>query len=212
MNANDRPVRVYVVEHHLLFADALGAVLGSTGVLALAGVARTPQEAQIDEGDTDVVVFDIDSNAETIEAAVNMFEEQCPSVAVCALTMRLDAGLMRQCLFAGMAGFVVKDVSVPALLGAIECIGNGGSYVDPRLAGDLLRQRRFKIVRRATELSPRETDIVRLIAQGMTNRDIGRRLLLSEKTVKNHVSRIFSKLHVSKRSQAAIHATKNGLT
>jgi DNA-binding NarL/FixJ family response regulator len=211
MITNEVPVRVYIVEHQSLFADALATLLPSTGVLAVAGTARTPSELDITEGDADIILFDVDNEIDGIEAAAGFFQETCPSVAVCALSMRLDAGLMRLCLFAGMAGFIVKDVTVPALLSAIECIGSGGSYVDPRLAGDLLRRGSFSMVRRTTELSPRETDIIRLIAQGMTNRDIGRRLLLSEKTVKNHVSRIFSKLHVSKRSQAAIHATRNGL-
>lgn len=211
MNSARTAVRVYIIEHQLLFAYALADVLSSTGVFVVTGVAKTAAEGSLADGDADVVLIDVDNVLDGLDTVAHSFQETCPSVAVCALSMRLDAALMRQCLFAGMAGFIVKDVTVPALLSAIECIGSGGSYVDPRLAGDLLRRRPFSMVRRTTELSPRETDIIRLIAQGMTNRDIGRRLLLSEKTVKNHVSRIFSKLHVSKRSQAAIHATRNGL-
>jgi DNA-binding NarL/FixJ family response regulator len=205
------PVRVYIVEQQLLFASALAALFPSTGVLALAGIARTPEDVYLDSDEADVVVYDIDNDIEDLEASVKMLRQTCPSIGICALSMELDPVLMRLCIFEGVAGYVVKDMPVSEIMAAIECVGNGGSYVDPRLAGELLRRTPLWTVGHTTELSPRETDIVRLIAQGMSNREISRRLLLSEKTVKNHVSRIFSKLHISKRSQAAIHATKNGL-
>lgn len=211
MDTTESAIRVYIVEHQLMFASALAALLLSTGMLAIAGVVRTPTEAHLTDGDADVIVMDVDGDLGGIESAAEFFQTACPATPVCALSARLDAATMRKCLLAGMAGYVVTDVSIPEFLSAVTCIGSGGSYVDPRLAGAALRHRPLWMVRHTTKLSPRETDIVRLIAQGMTNRDIGRRLRLSEKTVKNHVSRILSKLHVSKRSQAAIHATKYGL-
>jgi DNA-binding NarL/FixJ family response regulator len=200
MDTAGSAIRVCIVERYPLFASALAELLPLTGVLAVAGIARTPREASFSSNNADVIVWDIDSDPGDPETAAHVFQKACGGIPVCALSTRPDPELMRRCLSAGMAGFIVKDVSVTAFISAIESIGMGGRYVDPRLAPAPV-----------TELSPRETDILRLISQGMSNRDIGRRLLLSEKTVKNYVSRIFSKLHVSKRSQAALHATKNGL-
>lgn len=203
------PVRVYIIEHQMLFASALAQLLPGNSGVTVAGVARTPHEAQLVDGEADVIVVDIDGDID-VEAATKSLRDACPSASLCALSMHLDPKLMSYCLRAGMVAYIVKDATVPSLISALRFIGTDGGYVDPRLGSNLLRRRSFSNGRSA-ELSPRETEIIRLIAQGLTNRDIGRRLLLSEKTVKNHVSRIFSKLHLSKRSQAAIHATRNGL-
>ena len=124
--------------------------------------------------------------------------------------MHTQPDLLQHCLSAGADAYIVKDSSLQELLTAITTLGEGSSYVDPRVAADLLR-RGADQPSGTTNLSPREMDIIRLIAQGMSNRDIGRRLILSEKTVKNHVSHIFSKLHFTTRSQAAVHAVRNGM-
>ena len=95
---------------------------------------------------------------------------------------------------------------------ALLAINAGDFYVDPRLAGSMLRrmsERRYK--GDPTELSERETDVIQLIAIGLSNKQISEKLFLSEKTVKNHISRIFSKLNVTARTQAAIYAIKSGL-
>lgn len=209
MNAPETPLRVLIVEHQLLFANALANLLDGDGVV-VAGIVPAPDQPRI-HGHVDSIVFDIDNDLEFIDALVDRLHKDYGGATICALSMHLESNLMQRCLAIGMSGYVVKDGSVPALAGALRAIARGGSYVDPRLAADLLRRRGLRRGGRATELSVRETEIIRLIAEGLTNRSIGQRLLLSEKTVKNHVSRIFSKLHLSKRSQAAIHAMKNGL-
>jgi DNA-binding NarL/FixJ family response regulator len=98
------------------------------------------------------------------------------------------------------------------VIAALKIVARGHSYVDPRLAGGLLRGRsRGAEKRPATELSSRETEILKLIAEGFANKQISSRLGLSEKTVKNHISRIFSKLKISARTQAAVHAIRAGI-
>ena len=94
----------------------------------------------------------------------------------------------------------------------MKLIAGGNNYVDPRVAGGWLR-RRSHGNRRAdlNELSTRETEVIRLIAEGLSNKEISARLGLSEKTIKNHISRIFSKLNIYARTQAAVHAIKLGL-
>ncbi len=119
---------------------------------------------------------------------------------------------MQRCLSAGADGYVVKDILPVELIRAVKSVAAGHNYVDPRVAGGVLKRRSGGYGRGAqNELSVRETEIIRLIARGMSNKEISGKLHLSEKTVKNHISRIFAKLNISARTQAAVHAIKTGL-
>jgi DNA-binding NarL/FixJ family response regulator len=204
-----QPLRIFLIERQLLFGKAMAQVLSADTGIAIVGIAADRDSASIKNGDVDVVVVDIDT--EDIDGVVEHFRTACPSARICCLSMYSQPELMQRCLSVGADGYIVKDSSLQELLSAIRSIGAGQSYVDPRVAASLLRRRTPVHVPYTDRLSPRETDIIRLIAQGLSNRDIGQRLVLSEKTVKNHVSRIFSKLHFTARSQAAVHAIRNGL-
>jgi DNA-binding NarL/FixJ family response regulator len=203
------PLRVFIIERQLLFAKAIAQVFSADPRVTVVGIASEPQSSRIGDGEVDVIVLDIDS--EHMEDLVGYYRTTCPSSRICCLSMYSQPELMQRCLSVGADGYVVKDSSLQELIGAIKCIGQGDSYVDPRVAAALLRQRAPVHMPYTDQLSPRETEIIRLIAQGLSNRDIGERLVLSEKTVKNHVSRIFAKLHFTARSQAAVHAIRNGL-
>jgi two-component system NarL family response regulator len=124
--------------------------------------------------------------------------------------MRVLPELVHRCMSASAEGFIMKDVMPAELAAAVKMVAEGHSYVDPRAAGKLLRNRGAS---RGDffDLSNRELDIIKLVAEGLSNKEISSRLHLSEKTVKNHMGRIFSKLNISARSQAAIYAIKNGL-
>ena len=202
-------LRVFIIERQLLFGKAVAQVLAADSLVSIAGIAADCVSAKIADGDVDVIVVDIDS--EDVDAVIDHYHTHAPSARICCLSMYTQPELMQHCLSIGAEGYVVKDSSLQELLTAIKSIGEGGSYVDPRVAATLLRRRAPVHLPYTDRLSPRETDIIRLIAQGLSNRDIGQRLVLSEKTVKNHVSRIFSKLHFTARSQAAVHAIRNGL-
>jgi DNA-binding NarL/FixJ family response regulator len=120
--------------------------------------------------------------------------------------------MMQRCLSNGAEAYIVKDISPPELLRAIKTVADGQSYVDPRVAGGLLRRRSLNAGKPdIMELSAREAEVLKLIAEGLANKQISARLHLSEKTVKNHVSRIFSKLNISARTQAAVHAIRAGI-
>jgi two-component system response regulator DegU len=129
-----------------------------------------------------------------------------PSVRVCVLTTNLSADTMMAALSVGANGYVVKDVTPNALIDSIKAVGAEGFYADPRLSAMLLKR---NVERAPHDLSPRELDVVRLIAQGLSNKEIGSRLLLSDKTIKNHVANIFTKLNVNARTQVAIYALRN---
>ena len=206
-----QPVRIFIIEQQLLFGKAVAQVLSEDKNIFVAGIARNRETMDLKDGQVDVIIIDVDNDIDEIEIGVEHLRTTCPSAKICAISTYLQPELMQRCLSAGVDGYIVKDTSLQELIAAIKTLAEGTSYVDPRVAATLLRGRTHSQIPYNGELSPRETDIIRLIAQGLSNRDIGQRLVLSEKTVKNHVSRIFSKLHFTARSQAAVHAIRNGL-
>lgn len=203
------PLRVFIIEKQLLFGTAIAQILSSDSDVSVVGLAPERDGAQLAKVRPDVVVVDIDTD--DVDSTVDELRSSSPETRICLLSTYSQPEVMQRCLSAGADGYIVKDSSLQELIAAIKAIGEGSSYVDPRVAAALLRRRAPSHVPYTSQLSPRETDIIRLIAQGLSNRDIGRRLVLSEKTVKNHVSRIFSKLHFTARSQAAVHAIRSGL-
>jgi len=200
-------LRVLIIEKQMLFAKAIAQVLSADPAIKIVGIAASRETAPPVK-DIDIVIIDIDT--EEIDDVIEHFKSQSPETRVCALSAHTQGELMQHCLSAGADAYIVKDSSLQELVAAIKTLGEGASYVDPRVAAALLR-RRGPSKRLTSELSPREREIIKLIAQGLSNRDIGRRLILSEKTIKNHVSHIFSKIHCTARSQAAVHAIRIGL-
>jgi DNA-binding NarL/FixJ family response regulator len=208
MTTATKQLRVCIIEKQLLFGKAVAQALSADPDVRVIGIAPD-RESPIAREPVDIVVIDIDTD--DIDDIVEHYRTQQPAARICALSMQTQPELLQHCLSAGADAFIVKDSSLQELLTAIKTLGEGSSYVDPRVAATLLRRRGPSNRPTSNQLSPRETDIIRLIAQGLSNRDIGRRLILSEKTVKNHVSHIFSKLHFTTRSQAAVHAIRSGL-
>jgi DNA-binding NarL/FixJ family response regulator len=209
MSTSSIPLRVFIIEKQMLFGTAIAQILSSDASISVVGLASDREGAHLSKTRPDVVVIDIDNDE--VDTTVELLRADSPETRICLLSMYAQPEVMQRCLSAGADGYIVKDSSLQELVAAIKAIGEGSSYVDPRVAAALLRRRAPSHVPYTSQLSPRETDIIRLIAQGLSNRDIGRRLVLSEKTVKNHVSRIFSKLHFTARSQAAVHAIRSGL-
>ncbi|HZY99340.1 MAG TPA: response regulator transcription factor [Candidatus Baltobacteraceae bacterium] len=199
------PIRVLIVNKEVLLAKALAHVLAAEPGIKVAGtVAESGAVESI--AAVDVIVVDVD--AEPPDEVLARFKSNGETVKVCALSFHAQGELMEHCLVAGIDAYVVKSSPPQELLDAIRTIGGGQSYADPRVAALLLRDRP-RSNRRV--LSAREREVVRLVAQGLTNRQIGGRLILSEKTIKNHVSHILSKLHCKGRSQIAVAAIRIGL-
>ena len=209
MPTTTNQLRVFIIEKQMLFGTAIAQILSSDPSINVVGIAADREGAHLSSIKPDVVVIDIDTDE--VDATVDLVRAASPETRICLLSMYTQPEVMQRCLSAGADGYIVKDSSLQELAAAIKAIGDGSSYVDPRVAAALLRRRMPAHLPYTSQLSPRETDIIRLIAQGLSNRDIGHRLILSEKTVKTHVSRIFSKLHFTARSQAAVHAIRTGL-
>lgn len=199
------PLKVLVVNKEVLFARALARMVAADPAMKVVGiVAATHLVASTD--DVDVAIVDVD--AEPPDDILQRLKKNGEKVKVCALSFHEHGELMEHCLASGIDAYVVKSSAAGELLDAIRAVCQGQGYADPRAAAALLCNGAYSH-RRA--LSAREREIMRLIAQGMTNREIGQRLAISEKTIKNHVSHILSKLNCKARSQIAVTAIRIGL-
>jgi DNA-binding NarL/FixJ family response regulator len=203
-------VRLYIIEPHRLVVDALRHVYGQDASIATVGDSPSINAGELAVLRPDVIVLDIDGLTMPIEAAIDACESASPQSRVCVLSAQHRTRVMQRALSAKAAAYIVKDTSPATMIEIVHSIARGDYYADPRLAGAMLRRRSTRSSE-ASELSGREFEIVRLIADGLSNREIGNRLSLSEKTVKNHVSHILAKLKVNARSGVAVYAVRNGI-
>ncbi len=206
------PVRVLVIEGQVLFAKALCQVLSADPDVAILGDAARVTDAPLAKLKPDIIVIDLDGHGLDFQDTMRHCREEAPNARVCVLSINTQGEVLQRCLSLGADAYILKDITPTELVRAVKSVAAGHSYVDPRVAGQLLRRRTQAPARSAiSELSVRETEVVRLIANGLSNKEISAKLSLSEKTVKNHISRIFSKLNITARTQAAVHAIKTGL-
>jgi DNA-binding NarL/FixJ family response regulator len=202
-------IRILVLETQTLFGKALCALLALDEELDVLADARSIAELHACDPLPDVLVLDLDNHAGPIRDLADALRAALQSVRLCAIAERLGPADVQRGLDAGLAALILKDVQPAEFIRALKLAAQGEAYVDPRVAGSLLR--RSPIASPAVALTARETDIVRLIADGLSNKEIGVRLALSEKTVKSHLGHVFAKLKISGRTRAAIHALKTGL-
>jgi DNA-binding NarL/FixJ family response regulator len=205
-------LRIVFIESQLLFARALSQVLSSDAAIDVSAVLRSVDELpQNASASAELLLVDVDEYSSDVAAAFTICRQYFADAHICALSSFGRLELMQRCLNAGADGFIIKDTSISELMFAIKMVAKGAPYVDARVAGGALRRRAVNTEVAFDELSHREMEIVRLIAQGLSNRDIGAHLALSEKTVKNHMSRIFEKLQIPARTGVAVYAVRNGL-
>jgi DNA-binding NarL/FixJ family response regulator len=161
----------------------------------------------------DVVVMDLRLPDGSGIEACREIRAALPETKVLILTSYADEDALFSAVMAGAAGYVLKDLDPGRLQDAVRTVGDGGSLLDPSLTSTLLARLRKGLGGHPADdvfavLTPQEDRILEFIADGLTNREIADRLHLSEKTVKNYVSEIYSKLNVERRSQAATMATE----
>ncbi len=203
-------VSIHLIEPHKLVVEALRHVYAQDPYLTVVADAPAVDRAEISKLRPDVIVIDLDGLTQSIEEAIDACESASPQSRICVLSAQARPRIMQRALSAKAAAYVVKDTSPHIMIDIVHSIARGDYYADPRLAGAMLRRRSGRS-NEPNELSGREFEIVRLIADGLSNREIGNRLSLSEKTVKNHVSHILAKLKVNARSGVAVYAVRNGI-
>jgi DNA-binding NarL/FixJ family response regulator len=202
------PIRTFVIERQALIAKALRSFLGENPLLNVVGDAASIQAEDLRRTRPDLIVFGLDNATHDVSDALAIARSVNPHVRICVLSSYANAEVMQRSIASGADGFLVKDISPNEVEIAFRVLAAGSTYVDPRVAGIMLKRRGSGAV---SDLTSREGDILKLIAGGLSNKEISSRLRLSEKTIKNHISRIFSKLNVSARTQAAVYAIKAGI-
>jgi DNA-binding NarL/FixJ family response regulator len=203
--------RTFIIESQALFAKALAQVLAVEPSIQVVGDADAITEANVRSTRPDIILIDVDGGQMDLAETVRVSRTALPNVKICALSMHLQPDAMQRCLNTGVDGYIVKDVTPNEFIKAIKSVASGETYVDPRIAGKLLRRSSYQRGPDPCDLSMREIEVVRLIVAGMSNKEISANLHLSEKTIKNHVSRIFSKFNCTARTQAAVYALRTGL-
>jgi NarL family two-component system response regulator LiaR len=163
----------------------------------------------------DIVLMDLVMPGMDGIEATRKIRAQAEGPQVIALTSFTEDDKVFPALEAGAASYLLKDVSPEALVDAIRAVMRGEARLHPDVQRKLMRQvarpKPLAGLPEAAELTPRELDVLRCVARGMSNGEIARELVISEKTVKTHVSNLLGKLHLSDRTQLAVHALKSGL-
>ena len=210
-------IRVVVCDDQEVVREGLRAIVGTAPGLEVVGVAGDGAEVVelVARTHPDVVLMDLNMPGVTGVQATRVLREKFPAVKVLVLTTYDADEWVFDAIRAGASGYLLKDAPRADLIGAIEGTAAGKTFVDPSIAGKLLTQVATPAVARdtalANALSGRERDVLRLLAQGLTNAEIAGQLFLSEGTIRNYVSAIFEKLGVSDRTRAALIAVRHGL-
>ncbi len=208
-------IRVLLADDHDLVRGGLKAALRAHADFSVVGEARDGREAvrEAKRLNPSLVVMDIRMPGMSGIEACREIREAQPEVNVLILTSFSDDKAVMSAIVAGAAGFVLKDVQSAELIKAMRAVGRGGKTLDATSAAAVIEHvRRGQVLseedRIAAQLTERELSVLEMIAEGLTNREIGERLFLSEKTVKHHVSDILSKLGIHRRVEAAAFALR----
>ncbi len=207
---------VVVIDDHELFRGGLVQLLEERGIRVL-GEASLAADGirQTVELNPDVVLMDINMPGMSGIEATQILAAATPLIQVLVLTVVADERNVTEALLAGACGYLVKDAPIDQIVEGIRSAARGESSISPRIASQLVRRIRepteIEPGLAGAELTPREGEVMELLARGMDNPDIARALFLSPHTVKNHVSSILVKLQVENRLQAAVRAVRSGL-
>ena len=207
-----KPIGVFVLDDHEIVRRGLRGLLEAEPDIAVIGEAATASAAlaRIPALRPDVAVLDVRLPDRDGVSVAREVRSRLPEVACLMLTAFSDDEALLDSILAGAAGYVLKQVRGCDLISAVRTVASGQSLLDSRTVTELIARMRGRAIRRdpLAGLSPRERTILKLIGQGLTNRQIGERLFLSEKTIKNCVARIFAKLGLEQRTQAAVYAAR----
>jgi DNA-binding NarL/FixJ family response regulator len=195
----------------MLVAKALSNVLQQDPNITVVGDGGKVVADELTRTSPNLILLDSETSFDALSNTIGMCRLACPHARIGVLSEHLSSEVMQRAFSAGADGYIVKDILPEELVAAVKTMSAGSLYVDPRLVGLILRRQAGIGRREPNELSRREADIVRLIASGLSNREISRRLGLSDKTVKNHISHIFVKLNVTARTQVVVYAMRNGI-
>jgi two-component system nitrate/nitrite response regulator NarL len=210
---------VVLVDDHDLFRGGLREILEDQGVKVVGEASDGKHGVELaSELAPDVVVMDLNMPGIGGVEATRQLAARMPATPVLVLTISSDDDSIMQAMMAGASGYLLKDAAVEELVAGIRAAAAGESSISPRIAAKVLAwMREGRAEQRATadtvnaDLSEREIEVLRLLAEGKGNAEIAQELFISPKTVKNHIASILVKLQIENRIQAAVYAVKAGI-
>ncbi|MGI9951067.1 response regulator transcription factor [Moorellaceae bacterium AZ2] len=215
---HDHKITVLIADDHPLVREGIRKIMSLDPRLAVVGEAEDGQKA-VELARVlrpRVVLMDINLPVLNGIEATKIIRREVPQAAVIALTIHDHEEYIVELLKAGVSGYILKDVSAEGLLNAVLQVAEGIQVIHPGITKKVLRfleeAGAEKQAGGEVPLTPREKEILAFVGRGASNRQIASRLFISEKTVKNHLTRIFRKIGVQDRTQAAVYALKHGLT
>jgi DNA-binding NarL/FixJ family response regulator len=213
-------IRVLIVDDHALFRRGLEMVLEGEADIDVVGEAGDGHEAieQAEKTTPDVVLMDVRMPKRSGIEATRAIKDMLPSSKILMLTISDEEADLYDAIKAGAAGYLLKEISIEEVAGAVRSVHAGQSLISPSMASKLLNEFAAMVKRRdersqvpGPRLTDRELEVLKLVAKGMNNRDIGAELFISENTVKNHVRNILEKLHLHSRMEAVVYAVREKL-
>lgn len=213
MTGEARTIKLLLVDDHGIVREGLRALLDDGEEFVIVGEAGNGDEAceAVRRLQPDIVLMDLKMPGMAASDAIRVIRATSPSVKVIALTSYAEDGQVREIMAAGAAGYILKDVTKSDFVTALRTVAGGQTWLHPLAQRSLVEQLRNRQADPLALLTQRERSVLELIARGMSNRQIGDELHLTEGTVKGYVSTILAKLKLEDRTQAALFAVQRGL-
>jgi NarL family two-component system response regulator LiaR len=207
-------IRILITDDHAVVREGLRTLIGTEPGMVVIGEAADGLEAveKACELQPDVILMDMAMPRMGGLEAIQKIKEQCPDARILVLTSFSDDETVFPAIKAGALGYMLKNTSPDRLLAAIREVHQGKPSMSSDIANKLMLdlQRETNLPPTKEPLTDREMDVLKLVAHGMTNQEIAEDLVISEGTVRTHVSNILSKLHLANRTQAALYALREG--
>ena len=209
------PVKVMIVDDHNLVREGLKAVFAQGDEIDVVGEAGSGEEAieMVEKVKPDVILMDISMPGINGIQATKQIRDKHPDAKIVILTMLDQEGYMYEAIKAGATGYMLKSTSSDELVNAIQTVNDGKALLHPDATAQLLKEFVTLAQNKAKDygLSNREMEVLQLLSEGKTNKEIAKALWISEQTVKTHVAHIFDKLGTSDRTETVARALRSGL-
>ena len=209
------PIKVMIVDDHNLVREGLKAVFAQGDAIDVVGEAGSGEEAieMVDKVKPDVILMDISMPGINGIQATKLIRNKHPDAKIVILTMLDQEGYVYEAIKAGATGYMLKSTSSDELVNAIQTVNEGKALLHPDATAQLLKEFFTLAQNKAKDygLSNREMEVLQLLSEGKTNKEIAKALWISEQTVKTHVAHIFDKLGTSDRTETVARALRSGL-